>query len=200
MPFLHLLKTCVDNISTITTHFSLWYRHIQNALGAMPITEMLFSVALFRRVSCRCCKAFRIQLQWELQINKAPRPSPSVTKSLQGQALLNYVTISFAALPKTACHKPIQFKVTQAHGWNGTHTSHKARQAHIFRPCSAEKPGWTISHPCNYEDTSKRNHLCIPSFLSGQTTLSFELAGCKGNTKIGKHTGQLSVPKCCTTT
>lgn len=132
MPFLHLLKTCVDNISTITTHFSLWYRHIQNALGAMPITEMLFSVALFRRVSCRCCKAFRIQLQWELQINKAPRPSPSITKSLQGQALLNYVTISFAALPKTACHKPIQFKVTQAHGWNGTHTSHKARQAHIL--------------------------------------------------------------------
>lgn len=43
-----LLQSHVDNISTITTHFSLWYRHIQNALGKMPITEMLFSVALFK--------------------------------------------------------------------------------------------------------------------------------------------------------
>lgn len=55
-----LLQSHVDNISTITTHFSLWYRHIQNALGKMPITEMLFSVALFKRVPHRCHRSAQL--------------------------------------------------------------------------------------------------------------------------------------------
>lgn len=183
MPFLHLLKTCVDNISTITTHFSLWYRHIQNALGAMPITEMLFSVALFRRASCRCCSAFRIQLQWELQINKAPQPSPGVTKSLQGQALLNYVTISSAALLKTACHKPTQFKVTQADGGKTEHT-HKARWAHIVDNTPQQKR-WTKQYCTLWsQDTNSRNHLCSPSLARW----------CCLPSSLGRHTGQLPRP------
>lgn len=100
---------------------------------------MLFSVALFRRASCRCCSAFRIQLQWELQINKAPQPSPSVTRSLQGQALLNYVTISSAALLKTACHKPTQFKVTQADG--GKQSTHTKLDGHTLQITLHSKNG-----------------------------------------------------------
>lgn len=55
-----LLQSHVDNISTITAHFSLWYRHIQNALGKMPITEMLFSVALFKWASHRCHRSAQL--------------------------------------------------------------------------------------------------------------------------------------------
>jgi hypothetical protein len=48
MAFLLLRQRHVDNISTITTHVSLWYRHIQNALGKMPVTATLCSVALLK--------------------------------------------------------------------------------------------------------------------------------------------------------
>lgn len=82
----------------------------------MPIAEALFSVALFRRAPRRCRSAFPIQLQRELRINTAPRPSASPTKSLQGQALLSYAAVPPPASPRAACQKPVRLKAARARG------------------------------------------------------------------------------------
>lgn len=118
-----------------------------NALGAMPIAEALFSVALFRQAPRRCRSAFPIQLQRELRINTAPRPSSSPTKSLQGQAPLSYAAVPPPASPRAACQTPIRLKAAQARGeteprgemgtWTPARRSHKPA-ASATAPCHAE--------------------------------------------------------------
>lgn len=74
--FLHLPKSYADNISTITAHFSLWYRDIQDALGKMPITKIVLSVAPFKaRVSQVLPKQHRFldSVPKELRLNQAVR-------------------------------------------------------------------------------------------------------------------------------
>lgn len=63
----------------------------------MPITENAFlrsSIQLSVSQVPQKCTAFWIWFQRELRVNKPPQLSSSMTKSLQGQTFLSYVTIS----------------------------------------------------------------------------------------------------------
>lgn len=100
----------VDNISTITTHLSLWYRHIQNALGKMPITEMLFSVALFKWVSHRCHRSAQLSEFGSKGSSKSISLlsyHPAWLNHSKGKPFWVMWPFLYRVLPKTACHKPI---------------------------------------------------------------------------------------------
>lgn len=97
--FLLLLQRHVDNISTITTHVSLWYRHMQNALGKMPITATLSSVALFKWVSPRYHRSAQLSDFGSKGSSKSISLlsyHPAWLNHSKGKPFLSYVTISFA--------------------------------------------------------------------------------------------------------
>lgn len=151
----------------------------------MPATETLSSEALFRRAPRRCRSAFRTRLHRELQINTAPRPSSSPTKSLQGQAPLSYAAISPPALPRTACRKPAQLKVTQAPGRGGAQAGHRAGRPRRTAGAPREKAGRRVSHPA-----------AARARATGAAAKRRPLA--EGKRTQGTDRGQLPLPERCT--